>query len=159
MRLKGVGLAMLLVLAMPASAQDAKVPYWASISSGEAMMRSGPGRTYPGTWLYKRRDLPVRVLQRYDNWRKVEDPDGTTGWIAVALLSERRTGMVRGETNADLHLEADPASPVRYRAEPGVVGRLAECNGEMCRIKIGEKEGWVSQSALWGVDANEAFDD
>ena len=62
MRLKGVGLAMLLVLAMPASAQDAKVPYWASISSGEAMMRSGPGRTYPGTWLYKRRDLPAPAV-------------------------------------------------------------------------------------------------
>ena len=58
----------------PASAQDKKPPYWASIASGEAMMRTGPGRNYPGIWLYKRRDLPIRVVQIYPNWRKIEDP-------------------------------------------------------------------------------------
>ena len=50
-----------LSLAVPAAAQDKKPPYWASIASGEAMMRTGPGRNYPGIWLYKRRDLPIRA--------------------------------------------------------------------------------------------------
>ena len=75
----------------PASAQDKRPPYWASIASGEAMMRSGPGRNYPGIWLYKRRDLPIRVVQIYPNWRKIEDPDGQQGWMLVTLLSDRRT--------------------------------------------------------------------
>ncbi|HEV2865763.1 MAG TPA: SH3 domain-containing protein, partial [Allosphingosinicella sp.] len=61
-------------------------PYWASIASGQAMMRAGPGRNYPGTWLYVRRDLPVRVVEVYESWRKIEDPDGTTGWMLVNLL-------------------------------------------------------------------------
>ena len=78
-----------------ASAQDKKPPYWASIASGEAMMRTGPGRNYPGVWLYKRRDLPVRVLQIYPNWRKIEDPDGEQGWMLVTLLSDRRTAIVK----------------------------------------------------------------
>ena len=83
----------LLCAASAASAQDKKPPYWASIASGEAMMRTGPGRNYPGVWLYKRRDLPVRVLQIYPNWRKIEDPDGEKGWMLVTLLSDRRTAM------------------------------------------------------------------
>ena len=85
----------LLCAAIPAAAQDRKPPYWASIASGEAMMRTGPGRNYPGIWLYKRRDLPVRVLQLYPNWRKIEDPDGEQGWMLVTLLSDRRTAIVR----------------------------------------------------------------
>ena len=52
----------LLAFAVPALAQDKAVPYWASIASGEAMTRTGPGKNYPGVWLYKRRDLPVRVI-------------------------------------------------------------------------------------------------
>ena len=36
-----------------------KPPYFASIGAGKARMRSGPGRSYPATWLYVRRDLPV----------------------------------------------------------------------------------------------------
>ena len=65
MLVRGVVAATLLAVAAPAVAQDKAVPYWASISSGEAMTRTGPGRNYPGVWLYKRRDLPVRVLKRY----------------------------------------------------------------------------------------------
>ena len=37
---RGVGVALLLTLAATASAQDKKTPYWASIASGEAMMRA-----------------------------------------------------------------------------------------------------------------------
>src|ERR1043166_2117696 len=71
------------------------VPYWASISSGRAMMRTGPGQNYPGTWLYVRPDLPIRVIEIYRDWRKVSDPGGTTGWMLVRLLSDQRTAVVR----------------------------------------------------------------
>ena len=57
--------ALLLAFAAPAAAQDKKPPYWASIASGEAMMRTGPAKNYPGVWLYKRRDLPIRVVKTY----------------------------------------------------------------------------------------------
>jgi len=30
---------------------ERKAPYWASISAGKALMRTGPGRNYPGVWL------------------------------------------------------------------------------------------------------------
>ena len=92
---RGLAIAAVLALATSASAQDKKPPYWASIASGEAMMRTGPGRNYPGIWLYKRRDLPIRVLQVYPNWRKIEDPDWQQGWMLVTLLSDRRTCIVK----------------------------------------------------------------
>ncbi|WP_343343099.1 SH3 domain-containing protein [Sphingomicrobium sp. XHP0239] len=144
------------MLSTSASAQeDRAVPYWASISSGQAMMRTGPGRNFPGIWLYQRRDLPVKVVQRYDNWRKIEDPDGTTGWMAVALLSDRRTVLVTAEAPIAVRASDSANSPTRYRAEPGVVGRVEECNGNACLVRFGEREGWVSQDDVWGADENE----
>ena len=122
---RGLCVALLLTLATATSAQDRKPPYWASIASGEAMMRTGPDRNYPGIWLYKRRDLPIRVVQIYPNWRKIEDPDGQQGWMLVTLLSDRRTGIVKPGSPRDIHSKADPKSPVRYRAEQGVVGAPA----------------------------------
>ena len=157
MRKAGFAIAALLALATAASAQDKKPPYWASIASGEAMMRTGPGRNYPGTWLYKRRDLPIRVIQIYPNWRKIEDPDGEQGWMLVTLLSDRRTGIVKPGEPRTIHSKADPNSPVRYRAEHGVVGRLEECTGSFCRIRIGKREGWISQGDIWGVSEGESF--
>jgi SH3-like domain-containing protein len=155
----GLRVALLLSLATAASAQDKQPPYWASIASGEAMMRTGPGRNYPGIWLYKRRDLPVRVVQIYPNWRKIEDPDGTQGWMLVTLLSDRRTGMVKPGEPRDIHVRADANAPVRYRAEAGVVGRIEQCDGRWCLFKIGKREGFVALSDIWGVSERETFDD
>jgi SH3-like domain-containing protein len=53
----------IILASAPVAAQEKQPPYWASIASGEAMTRTGPGKTYPGVWLYKRRDLPVRVVK------------------------------------------------------------------------------------------------
>ena len=124
-----------MLLATPAVAQDRPVPYWASIQSGEAMMRTGPGRNYPGIWLYKRRDLPVRVVKTYPNWRMIEDPDGTRGWMLVTLLSDTRTAIVKPGEPRPIHAEPSAGSKVRYRAEPGVVGRIEQCAAGWCRIR------------------------
>ena len=148
----------LLCAAMPAAAQDKKPPYWASIASGEAMMRTGPGRNYPGVWLYKRRDLPVRVLQIYPNWRKIEDPDGEKGWMLVTLLSDRRTAIVKPGDARDIRTKPDAAAPVRYRAEAGVVGLIEECNAGWCRIEIGKRRGYIARNALYGLDPSETID-
>jgi len=148
----------LMMIAPPAGAQDKVPPYWASIASGEAMMRTGPGRNYPGIWLYKRRDLPIRVVQVYPNWRRIEDPDGQQGWMLVTLLSDRRTALVKPGAPRDIRVEPDTSSPVRYRVEAGVVGRIDECSGAWCRIEIGKRRGYIARDALFGLDAGEAVD-
>jgi SH3-like domain-containing protein len=149
---------MTMLLSAPAAAQDKQPPYWASIASGEAMMRTGPGRNYPGTWLYKRRDLPVRVLKLYPNWRLIEDPDGARGWMLVTLLSDRRTALVKKGEPRPIHAEPSDRARVRYRAEPGVVGRIDKCREGWCRIEIDRREGYIRVSDIWGVAPNEVVD-
>ncbi len=154
---KSVGAA-LLCLATVASAQDRVPPYWASIASGEAMMRTGPGRNYPGIWLYKRRDLPVRVVQTYPSWRKIEDPSGQQGWMLVTLLSDRRTALVKPGAPRDIRTAPKADAPVRYLAEANVVGRIDQCDRNWCRIEIGKRRGFIARDALFGLDGEEVID-
>jgi len=150
--------AALIVAATAADAQDKVPPYWASIASGEAMIRTGPGRNYPGTWLYQRRDLPVRVIRIYQSWRLIEDPEGVRGWMLVTLLSDRRTALVKpGEPRA-IHEKRDRASRVAYLAEPGVVGRIEVCDDIWCRIEIGKRRGFIARSGIYGVSSTETID-
>ena len=155
---RGLMAAVLVALAVPAAAQDKKVPYWASIASGEAMTRTGPAKTYPGIWLYKRRDLPVRVLRRYENWRLIEDPDGARGWMLATLLSDRRAALVKGSDPRPIRLKPAADARVRYLAEPGVVGRVDKCADGWCRISIGDRKGYISIGDIWGVAVNETVD-
>ena len=146
---------LLIGLTMPGVARaQKKPPYWASISAGKARMRTGPGREFPASWLYQRADLPVRVIETYPNWRKIEDPDGTRGWIQANLLSDNRTALVTGDVR-ELRANADAAAPVVWRAEPGVVGRLSQCTRGWCLLDVKGRAGYVQMRYIWGTDADE----
>jgi SH3-like domain-containing protein len=138
--------------------RERQPPYWASISSGRALMRTGPAQSYPGVWLYVRSGLPVRVVATQPNWRRVQDPDGATGWMMVRLLSDARTALVTGGEPRPMHSEPDPSSPVRYLAEPGVVGGLSRCSEGWCRLDVGGRAGFIRAGHVWGLDPNEEVD-
>lgn len=145
--------AMLLLLPLAAAAQQ-KPPYWASISAGKARMRTGPGREFPASWLYQRADLPVRVIETYPNWRKIEDPDGTKGWVQANLLSNFRTVLVTGGVR-EMRASADPAAPVVWRAEPGVVGQISQCARGWCLLDVKGRAGFIQTAHVWGTAPDE----
>ena len=142
--------AALLAVVGPATAQsDVELPYWASISVDEARMRKGPSPDVPVIWEYRRKDLPVRVVARFETWRKIEDPDGTQGWMAARLLSRTRTAIVTGGIRP-MREEPSLSAAVAYRAEPGVVGRITDCKTGWCRIDVGGRRGWIETDHIWG---------
>jgi SH3-like domain-containing protein len=160
--LRGYALAAVAALALavgPAGAQEErKPPYWASISASKAALRTGPGRNYPMTWIYQRADLPIRVVETYPNWRKIEDPDGTTGWMLQRLLSDARTALVRGNAPQPMREKPAESARIRYLAEPGVVGRLAKCSANWCQLDVGGKQGYIRTDFLWGVTPGETIE-
>src|SRR5213075_2711215 len=103
------------------------------------------------TWLYQRRDLPVRVLKLYPNWRLIEDPDGTRGWMLVTLLSDHRTAIVKKGALRPVRVDPNEGAKVRYLAEQGSVGRISKCRDGWCRIEFGKRDGYIQTSDVWGV--------
>ncbi|QGP78738.1 SH3 domain-containing protein [Sphingobium sp. CAP-1] len=149
--LLGAGALAALGAAGVALAAPAKpVPYWASLAQDEARMRVGPSLDYPSNWVYRRRDLPVKVLQVLGQWRKVEDPDGAQGWMHVRLLSDTATAIVRADI-APLRESASDGARALFRAERGVVGRLSDCSGGWCGFDIKGQRGYVKASDVWGA--------
>jgi len=132
-----------------------KPPYWASIQAGRARMRTGPARTYPASWLYQRADLPVRVVATFKEWRQIEDPDGTRGWMLATLINSRRTAIVRAAQPIEMRAGPSSTAPLAYRAAPGVVGRLSECGNGWCRFDVRGQAGYAQIAGLWGVEAGE----
>jgi len=121
-------------------------------------MRTGPGRTYPASWLYQRADLPVRVVAVFKEWRQVEDPDGTRGWMLGNLLSGRRSAMVRGDEPVAMRDGPSSTAHLSWRAAPGVVGRLSQCEDGWCLFDVKGRRGFVHlDGQLWGVEADETL--
>lgn len=148
---------MLALAAEPALAQR-QYPYFGSIAAGKARMRVGPGREYPSSWMYQRVDLPVKVLAMHKGWKRIEDPDGTQGWMQANLLSNSRTALVTPGDPAVLRDRPRGDGRVMWRAAPGVVGRISKCADGWCRLDVGGRGGFVEVQRLWGVAPNETID-
>ncbi len=127
-------------------------PYWASIDEPEARMRTGPSTEYPTMWIYQRERLPIKILARYKAWRKVEDPDGTQGWMHARLLSASRTAVILGkkDTVRTLRAEPDANAKIVWRAEPGVVGKITRCEQGWCLFDVTGRRGYVRMEDIWG---------
>jgi SH3-like domain-containing protein len=144
-------LALALFVSVPAGAQDRPVPYWASLRAGVVNMRVGPSESYPIAWVYRRTLLPVKVVRLYQGWRLVRDQDGAEGWIVARLLNPLRSAVVIGKGLAPMRADGDDSSALRWKLEPGVVGKLRDCDSGWCQLDIDGHKGWVEQKRLWGA--------
>ena len=120
-------------------------------------MRRGPSLTHRIDWVFKRRDMPLRITAEHGHWRRVEDRDGMGGWVHYSLLSGTRTVLIEKDM-LTLHARPDPAAPVVAALELGVVARVSECNLEWCLLRSGGFKGWAPKARLWGVQSTEVFD-
>ncbi|WP_235902205.1 SH3 domain-containing protein [Pontixanthobacter gangjinensis] len=114
-------------------------------------MRVGPSRDYKVSWVYRREQLPLKVLRVVDGWRLVQDSEGTQGWVSSSLLSPRLTALVVGEGLAPMRDAANANGGLKWNLEPGVVGYLGGCSDGWCELDVKGYRGWVSQSRLWGA--------
>ncbi len=130
------------------------VPRFVSLKRDEVNVRFGPGKQYPINWVFTQRGIPVEVVAEFDNWRKIRDHEGAEGWINAGLLDGQRTLLIQG-TIRDLKRTANAQARVLLRAEPGVIGKLFECQESWCRVEIEGRRGWLQRGDFWGILPNE----
>lgn len=133
-----------------------KVPRFVSLRSDEVNLRVGPGENYPIEWVFKRKDMPVEIIEQYQNWRRVQDWQGEKGWVLDRMITAKRQVVIEGATRG-LYKEPDPNSRLVARAEPGVIARLIDLRGPWCNIQAGAYRGWVRRDEVWGVFPDETL--
>jgi SH3-like domain-containing protein len=160
MRRAGLTLIMLALWPFVAMAADRgtvtglPLPRYVSLKASEANVRRGPSLTHRIDWVFKHRDMPLRITAEFGHWRRVEDRDGAGGWVHYTLLSGVRTVIVQ-EDMLDLFARPDPGTMVMARLEAGVIARLSECLPEWCALSADGHRGWARKAALWGVGVDE----
>lgn len=132
------------------------LPRFASLRSSEINLRVGPGSEYPIEWIFKRKDMPVEIIDEFEVWRKIRDYEGVEGWVHKSMLSGARFAIV---THAfqHLHRSADLHSKAVAAAEAGVICKIHEVKGDWCRIEAQGHKGWVTRAALWGLYPHETL--
>ena len=110
--------------------------------SDEVNVRTGPGPRYPVDWVFKRKGMPVEIVAEFENWRKIRDWQGASGWVYQGLLTGKRSFIVPAKV-ASLHKTPAAAAEVVAKLEPEVMGEIRSCPGDWCRVKVSASAaGW-----------------
>jgi SH3-like domain-containing protein len=133
------------------------LPRFVSMKAAEGNVRRGPSLTHRIDWVFKHRDMPLRITAEHGHWRRVEDRDGQGGWVHYSLLSGVRT-VINEHDGLILRARADTRSQPVASMEMGVIARLGKCGPDWCQLRAGGHKGWAPKTALWGVDPEELRD-
>ena len=60
-----------------------------SLKNEEANLRTGPSFDHPIKLIYKKKNLPVIIIDKFETWREIKDFENNSGWIHVSQLSKK----------------------------------------------------------------------
>ena len=120
-----------------------------SLKKNEVNLRQGPSLEYPIKLIYKKKYLPVLILDKSGPFRKIKDFENNTGWIHIALLSKKKTAINMKNNSILLKKPTIYSKPIA-RLESGRLVLIKKCKQKWCKISSGEFIGWINKSFLWG---------
>ena len=132
------------------------LPRFVSLKGDKVNLRRGPSLDYKIDWVYKRKHLPLMIVSEFGHWRKVIDFEGYTGWVYKDLLSGSRYIIVNKEETL-LRNKASFDSLGKAILKREVIGKLINCEGLWCFIRIKNMRGYVFAEHIWGVSKVKKF--
>ena len=132
-----------------------EIPRYVSLKSNDANIRVGPSKNYPIEIKYIKKNYPLKVLEEYEDWRKVEDFQKNFGWIHKSLISGTRTGMILSNENKTIELLNTLDGNVIGEIGEGNIVNLEKCKIDWCLISTENFKGWINKKYIWGAKEKE----
>ena len=120
-----------------------------SLKNNEVYLRQGPSFEYPIKLIYKKKYLPVEILDKSAPWRQIRDFNNIYGWIHISQLSNRKSG-INMNKNSIMYKKPTIYSKPMAILEVGRLVLIKKCKNKWCKIKSGNYVGWILKDYLWG---------
>ena len=123
--------------------------FFLTLKNNKVNLRQGPSFEYPVKLIYKKKFLPVIILDKSETWRKIKDFENNSGWIHVSQLSKKKSA-INLYNNSLIYKKSTIFSKPIAKLEKGRLMLIKKCKNEWCKIISGNYQGWVLKKNLWG---------
>ena len=122
-----------------------EIPRYVSLKSNDANIRVGPSKNYPIVIKYINKNYPLKIIDEYKDWRKVEDFKKNIGWIHKSLISGLRTGIILPIDQNYIEVFNTVSGNVIGKIGYGNIVYLEKCKIEWCLVSKDNFKGWVNK--------------
>ena len=128
---------------------NADSQYYLTLRNEKVNLRQGPSLDHPIKLVYKKKFLPILVIDNSYNFRKVMDHENNSGWIHISQLSKKKAAL-NNEDNSTIFKKPSNFSKPLATLEKGRLCLIKKCKSDWCKIETGDYIGWVKRKSLTG---------
>ena len=119
-----------------------------SLKKNKVNVRYGPSLNYPIKYVYKKINLPVKQIDKKENFRRIIDLKNNSGWIHLSQLKPSNSLIVL--KNKILFTDSSNFSEPIAQIEKGRLLIIKKCQKNWCKVKTEEYSGWIKNDNVWG---------
>ena len=123
--------------------------YYLILKNNKVNVRYGPGFNYQIKYIYKKKNLPIKVIDKKENFRRIIDFKKNSGWIHISQLK-------KGKSLILLKDQILFSKPTRYskpiiKIAKGRLLLVKKCKKKWCKVKTEDYLGWIVTNNIWGT--------
>ncbi len=119
-----------------------------SLKKDTVNVRYGPSFESPVKFIYKKINLPIKQIDKKENWRRIIDFKNNSGWIHWTQL--KSINSIIPLKDKILYKKPSEFSKPLAKVKKGRVLVVKKCEDNWCKIKTGKFIGWIKKEYIWG---------
>ena len=122
---------------------------YVSLKKDKVNVRYGPSLDSDIKYVYKKINLPLKQIDKKENFRRIIDLKNNSGWIHISQLKKINSVIA----TKDKILFKKPSSFARPIAQikKGRLLIIKKCEVKWCKIKSDDYKGWIKTNNIWGL--------
>ena len=120
-----------------------------SLKKNKVNVRYGPSFDFPVKYVYKKIDLPIKQIDKKENFRRIIDYKKNSGWIHISQL-KKANSVIAIEDKLLFKKPTIFSEPITS-IKKGRLLIIKKCEKDWCKIESENFKGWVDKKNLWGM--------
>ena len=120
-----------------------------SLKKNKVNVRYGPSFDSPVKFIYKKINLPIKQIDKKDNWRRIIDIKNNSGWVHWSQL--KPINSVINLKDKILFKKPSNFSTPLAKIQKGKIMIIQKCTKDWCKIRTDNFKGWIKTDNIWGT--------
>ena len=123
--------------------------YFLMLKNNKVNVRYGPYLNSPIKYIYNKKNLPIKVIDKKENFRRIIDIKNNNGWVHTSQLRKNKSFILL--ENQILFSKPTKYSKPIAKISSGRLLLVKKCKLKWCKIKTENYTGWIKNQKVWGA--------
>ena len=138
----------LIILLFNSSAFSENKEKFLMLKNEKVNVRYGPSFDYPIKYIYKKIYLPIKVIDKKENFRRIIDHKKNSGWIHISQLKQSKSFIT--VSHKIIFKKPTKFSKPLAKLDTGRLLLVKKCVRNWCYVETGIFKGWIENESVWG---------